>query len=105
MGYLTKLTATEGYLHLNGTSTYCRSTVMLPSQTLDDYEEVAELPAPVDTDYPNRVERLLRERYTLSEELAVQRQRESKPEEFAAYFAYAEECKRRAKEAAPLPEA
>jgi hypothetical protein len=47
--------------------------------------------------YPALVERYLRERYTLSAELAILRQRDSKPDEFAAYNAYAEECKARAK--------
>ena len=48
--------------------------------------------------YGQMVERLIRKRYTLSEELAILRQRDDKPEEFAAYNAYAEECKKKAKE-------
>lgn len=35
----------------------------------------------------------IRKRYTLNQELAIQRQRDEKPEEFTAYFAYCEECK------------
>lgn len=48
--------------------------------------------------YGARVDALIRERYPLRDELAVMRQRDSKPAEFAAYDAYAEECKARAKE-------
>lgn len=47
--------------------------------------------------YGERVERLIRERYSLSDELALSRQRETKAEEFAEYFAYCEDCKARAK--------
>lgn len=43
------------------------------------------------------IEGLIRERYSLSEELAIQRQRDTKPEEFEAYFNYCEECKVKAK--------
>lgn len=38
-----------------------------------------------------------RERYTLSEELAVIRQQKEKPEEYKIYYDYFEECKLRAK--------
>lgn len=47
--------------------------------------------------YGERVNALLRERYTLSEELAILRRRDRAPEEFAAYDAYAEQCKARAR--------
>lgn len=47
--------------------------------------------------YGERVEDLIRLRYTLSDELALQRQRESKNEEFEQYFAYCEWCKSEAK--------
>ena len=39
-----------------------------------------------------------RERYTLSEELAVIRQQKEKPKEYKIYYDYFEECKERAKE-------
>ena len=48
--------------------------------------------------YEERVEQLIRERYSLNQELAIQRQRETKPGEFEEYFAYCEECKTKAKE-------
>lgn len=47
--------------------------------------------------YGDRVDELVRERYTLSDELALLRQRDEKPEEYAAYNAYVEDCKTRAK--------
>lgn len=48
--------------------------------------------------YPALVNELIRERYTVDMELAIQRQRESKPSEFSAYDEYCEECKVKAKE-------
>ncbi len=51
-----------------------------------------------ESDYIAYVDELIRERYSVSAELAILRQRDVKPEEFAEYNAYAEECKRQAKE-------
>lgn len=47
--------------------------------------------------YEMLVERYIRQRYSLNAELAILRQRNTKPDEFLAYHAYAEECKERAK--------
>lgn len=43
--------------------------------------------------YERRVDELIRSKYTLSQELAILRQQESKNEEYQAYFDYCEECK------------
>lgn len=59
------------------------------------YEPVVE---PYKPTYEERVEQLVRERYSLNEELAIQRQRDTKVDEFNEYYAYCEECKQRAKE-------
>lgn len=48
--------------------------------------------------YPAVVEGLIRERYSISDELAIQRQRETKPEEFAEYNNFCEYCKSEARE-------
>lgn len=47
--------------------------------------------------YGQTVDSLIRKRYSLSEELSVLRKKDEHPEEFAAYNAYAEECKIKAK--------
>lgn len=57
-------------------------------------------PTPYVPTYEERVVQLIRERYDLDSELALLRQRDTKPEEFAEYNDYCEECKRRAKEEA-----
>ena len=40
---------------------------------------------------------LIRERYSLSDELAILRQRDEKPEEYKEYFAFCEDCKKQVK--------
>lgn len=47
--------------------------------------------------YPALVEELIRQRYNISQELAIHRQRDTKPTEFANYNAFCEECKATAK--------
>ena len=47
--------------------------------------------------YEQEVTRLIRRRYSLSNELALSRQRDKKPEEWAEYNAYCEECKKQVK--------
>lgn len=53
--------------------------------------------SPVPMDYGETVNGLIRQKYTLSEELAILRQRDTKAEEFEAYNAYAESCKEEAR--------
>ena len=48
--------------------------------------------------YHELVEEKIRLRYTVGEELAIVRQRDRKPQEFAEYDSYCEKCKRAAKE-------
>ena len=47
--------------------------------------------------YSEKVVSLIREKYSLDEELAIQRQRDSKPQEFSEYYAYCEACKAKVK--------
>lgn len=47
--------------------------------------------------YGARVSELIRERYSLDAELAILRQRDEKPDEYQAYFAFCEECKAKAR--------
>lgn len=65
------------------------------------------LPVTVDTpdeeikdtrSYSEKVVSLIREKYSIDEELAIQRQRDTKPDEFQEYFEYCEFCKKQIKE-------
>ena len=44
-------------------------------------------------DYGEAINTKIRERYTESQEFAILRQRDEKPDEYAEYYAYCEECK------------
>lgn len=47
----------------------------------------------LNTSYDELVDTEIRKRYTASQEFAILRQKDEKPEEYAAYYAYCEECK------------
>ena len=55
---------------------------------------LAKLNGKTEALYKKEVNRLIRAKYSLSDEFAILRQRDEKPEEFAEYTACAEECKR-----------
>ena len=55
--------------------------------------------------YPKLVSELIRRKYDTEDELAILRQKDEKPDEFAAYYAYAEECKAEARAELGLEEA
>ena len=48
--------------------------------------------------YENLIIRKIRKRYSVNQELAILRQRDTKPAEFAAYNEYVEQCKAEVKE-------
>lgn len=48
--------------------------------------------------YENMVVRKIRAMYTVNQELAILRQRDTKPEEFEAYNVFVEQCKAATKE-------
>ena len=63
------------------------------------YEEYTPpQPTPYIPTYKELVVQYIRERYDEDDELAILRQRNTKPQEFAEYDAYCEECKQRAKQ-------
>ena len=71
-----------------------------PIQELPEhYEEISQ--ETIDTDnerlYPLKVEQYIREKYSVSDELAIQRQRDEKKQTFSEYYDFCEECKSRAR--------
>lgn len=92
-----EIVAAEGkWLHRIGTEAYFKRAIM-GKNGMADFEEVDEVPKFTDAEYSERVNALIRERYSDSEELSILRQRDEKPTQFAEYYAYCEECKKRAK--------
>lgn len=61
----------------------------------EDEEITSSVPA---ITYEKRVIELIRLKYSINEELAILRQRDSKPDEFEEYNNYCEQCKAQAKE-------
>ena len=68
----------------------------------DEWEEIdaAGQPSQTKAEYDAEVERLIALRYSYGKEIEVNRERDTKPEQFAVYMAYVEECKVRAREIA-----
>ena len=54
--------------------------------------DVVILSHPVSRD--NIIDALIRERYSLSQELSISRQKEQKHDEYSAFYEYCEACKR-----------
>ena len=65
-----------------------------------EWEEAdpADFPALSKAEYDAEVERLIALRYSYGKEIEVNRERDTKPAQFAAYLEYVEECKRQAKD-------
>ena len=92
-----EIVAAEGkWLHRIGTEAYFKRAI-IGANGADDFEEVEAVPKYTDAEYSERVNALIRERYSESAELSILRQRDEKPSQFAEYFAFCEECKKRAK--------
>ena len=51
----------------------------------------------IEEQYKNRIVELIREKYSVDDELAILRQRDSKIDEFNAYNSFVEECKQQAR--------
>lgn len=65
---------------------------------MESFKKLNKLNGIINERYSQRVIALIRERYSLCDELSRIRQREEKPDEFAEYNAYVEACKAKAKE-------
>lgn len=92
----------------NGVVSECRTLLINGNMVSNPTEEmilaegwveyIPPTPIPYTPTYEERVVALIRERYDVDSELALHRQRDTKPVEFAEYYAYCEDCKERAKE-------
>lgn len=91
----TECIASDGaYIARKGTESYFTRCTLLPGETADSFVEVREIPKKFDkAQYIERVRQKIHERYSIDDELALARQRETKPEEFRAYDEYCEQCK------------
>ena len=88
---------TGKFVHRIGTNSYFKRGTILKSDSVDSFEEVEEVPVLDEIPYEEQVVAKIRERYSIDDELAILRQRDTKPDEFEAYNAYAESCKKEAR--------
>lgn len=89
-----EITSTEGkYVHRIGTDVYFKRATKLPTDTAEMFEEVDVLPSMTETEYKEKIVERIREKYSLNDELGILRQRDTKPEEYQAYFDYVESVK------------
>ena len=65
------------------------------SFSIDKYKSRKETEAKIK--YENKIVSLIRKKYNINQELAILRQRDTKPEEFAEYHKYVEQCKAQVK--------
>lgn len=88
----------DKYIHRRCTESYFKRGTLLKNDTVDDFEEVDEIPPYTQADYEEKVNELIRARYSVSQELAILRQRDTKPDEFVEYNTFAERCKAEARQ-------
>ena len=65
------------------------------SFSIDKYKSRKETEAKIE--YENKIVALIRKKYNVNQELAILRQRDTKPQEFAEYNEYVEQCKAQVK--------
>lgn len=82
----------EGYIPI---PYYRGGKIVYEYEVIPDVSE-EEQPIP-EMIYEEQVVAKIRERYSVDDELAILRQRDTKPDEFEAYNAYAESCKEEAR--------
>lgn len=93
---ITELSAEVGYIHKKGSELYFKKGVVVGPT--DEYEEVEDKPKYTSDEYVHKVRELIKEKYSIEDEIAINRQRDTKPIEFEEYNSFCEECKARAKE-------
>lgn len=87
-------------VHRPGTDIYCQAITIREGDTIDNYEELTieerearEVAAETETIRARKISEAIRARYSLDDELAILRQRDSKPDEFAEYNSFVEAIK------------
>ena len=70
---------------------------VIKSEKMQDLVDTSFTPKEKEETYPILVEYFIRQKYSISQELALHRQRDTKPLEFQIYNSYCEDCKSQAK--------
>lgn len=95
MKYIKKIDGKKVFF--NGILKVCNKQIINPTEAqilADGWQEfVPPVAEPYVPAYEERVEQLIRQKYSVSDELAILRQRNTKQSEFDEYFVFCEECK------------
>lgn len=81
--------------NINGVSVECTAEELA---AIEAEAAAAEAAYWQSVDYGEAVNAKIRERYSESQEFAILRQKDDKPDEYAEYYAWCEECKATVKE-------
>lgn len=68
-----EISSKDGFLHKKGTETYAKRVIIVPSDSITNWEEVEEMPKFTQAEYEEEVNKRIREKYTLEQELAIKR--------------------------------
>lgn len=99
-----EIVATEGVVCRKGNtpSPDIHRMQMLPTDTIENFEEVIELPKYTEQEYKTKVQELIALKYSIGDEIALLNNLKDDKEEhlieYDEYMKYREECKIRAKE-------
>jgi hypothetical protein len=89
------------YIHRKNSEVYYKRGIILSTDTIDNFEEVDELPKYSYQEYKEKVSELIHQRYSIDDEIALSANLSRGDEyidEYNEYQNYREECKRIAKE-------
>ena len=82
-----EITSTDGkYVHRLGTDVYFKRATKLPADTPEMFEEADSIPEPPAFDYKEKVVEKIREKYSVDDELAILRQRDTKSRRISNVF-------------------
>ena len=98
--YIKTIDGVVEYFHeplvADGKQIFNPSEEMILAQGWEEYNpEPSEEYQPT---YEEKVVELIRQRYSVDDEIAILRQKDTKADEFDAWYAYCEQCKQEAKE-------
>lgn len=85
-------------IELDDTYADCEAVDFNDDLTFNEEKYNARRQKMASEDTKNKIVSLIRERYSIDDEMAILRQRDTKPDEYQAYYNFVEECKRIAKD-------
>lgn len=90
-----EIKAGEGKVLVRGDHAMSFTKAIVSEEMAGEFREVSkdDIPAYTEKEFEEEVVARIRQKYSVNEELATLRQRDTKPDEFDTYSAFVEECK------------